>query len=213
MKYSFFIITLFIVCFVSTLLAQNTNFEGIIKYIPHDPAGTPGDTLIVYFGKQKIRTTRMGTLAEKFGGVTEEITDFEKSPNQTLIYYGARRETQIINSTKSGIDSVAIYSDSNMVILGLRCIKAKVFFEASAYQGKHRIVDTAWSAIDLPYLTPKTAITSPWHPNYSSGGIPLLRTRIIYSELPDGSKYVTSNTMIACEVTARPLPDRIFIIP
>jgi len=213
MKVLFFVMIFSIIYFVPKLPAQNANFEGVIKYIPLNPAGVAGDTLIIYFGKQKIRTTRMGTLAEKFGGVTEEITDFATAPNQTFVYYGARKEQQVIQSTKSGIDSVVTYSDSNKVILGFNCVKSDIFFGTSAYMGTHRIVDVVWSAPRLPYLAPSTAFTSPWHPDNSSGGIPLLYMRMVYSELMDGSQRVTSTNMIACEVIARSLPDSIFIIP
>lgn len=84
-------------------LAQDHNFEGIIKYVPLAPPGAPGDSIIVYYGNHKTRTSRTGTPAEQFGGVTEEITDFETFPNQTKLYYGMRGgDIQIIESKTSG---------------------------------------------------------------------------------------------------------------
>ncbi|MFN7117955.1 MAG: hypothetical protein ACK4TA_14230 [Saprospiraceae bacterium] len=212
MKYLFFFMTLFFSSLFASLHSQNIHFEGIIKYIPLTPNDIPGDTLIVYFGKQKIRTNRIGTLAERFGGITDEIIDFARAPNETTVYFGKEKASQIIKSVKSGIDSVVTFSDSSRVILGYHCIKSIIYFAPSTHFGTHQMIDTVWSATELMYLAPATAVSSLWHPDYSTGGIPLLRTRTVYSKMTDGSQKITTNTTIACEVQPLALTDDVFSV-
>lgn len=193
--------------------SQSQNFEGVIKYIPLSPAGIYGDTVINYYSKNKIKTTRTGTFVHKTGGLTDEVIDFENAPNTSLFYFAERNELQIFESKVSGIDSTKIYPDSVVWILGFPCIKHEVYYKESEYMGIHRVVLSNWATSYLHYLAPKTATTSALHPDYSDGSIPLKYERKVYSKMVDGTSFVTSTTMIACEIIIRPLPDSVFKVP
>lgn len=206
--------TLFFGCIFLDILAQPQNFEGIIKYVPLNSFSAPGDTVIIYFGKHKLRKTRIGKFSEKFGGVTDEIIDFKKAPNQTLVYFGDRGETQMIESKSSGIDSTKTYPDSVQIILGFTCVKSEIYFAEGEFMGStHRVVDSNWSADCLRYVAPLTAVSSIWHPDNSPGRIPLMQERKIYAQMIDGTEHVRTSVMIACEIIARSLPDSVFLIP
>lgn len=195
-------------------VSQSANFEGIIKYTPLSPVNSIGDTMTIYFGKEKIRISRSTSLAEKFGGLTDEITDFEKSPIQSLLYFSKRMETQTIEVTDSKVDSVKYYPDSIKNILGFPCIKSKIFFKEHEYMGsKFQITDIVWSATCLQYSVSESAASSLWHHLYSLEGIPLLQERSVHSKFVDGTQTIKSQTMIACEIIIRPLPDSVFKVP
>lgn len=195
------------------IFSQPQNFEGIIKYIPLSPAVTHGDTVINYYSKNKIKTTRTGTFVHKTGGLTDEVIDFENAPNKSLLYFAERNDLQVFENKTSGIDSTKIYPDSVVWILGFPCIKYEIYYKESEYMGTHRVVVSNWATSYLHYLAPKTATTSALHPDYSDGSIPLKYERKVYTKMVDGTSYVTSTTMIACEIIIRPLPDHVFKLP
>lgn len=196
------------------IFSQPQNFEGIIKYVPLIPENSFGDTLTIYFGKEKMRISRSTSLAEKFGGLSDEITDFEKSPNQSLLYFSKQMKTQTIEVTDSKVDSVKNYTDSIKYILGIPCMKSEIFFKEHEYMGsRFRITDIRWSASSLQYSAPQSASSSLWHPQYLLGGIPLIHERSIHSNLIDGTESFKSQTLIACEIIVCPMPDHVFKVP
>lgn len=206
--------TLFISCtlLAQVSVAQSSDFEGVIKYV--SPDGLPGDSIIMYFGKQKMRISRMGSFVEKTGGQTDEITNFQHAPNTTILYYAGKGEVQSVESKTSGIDSIVTYPDSVRMILGHTCTKAVRYYrEHEAFGSSFRIVETIWLAKDLRFSVPEAALSSPFHPDNSPCGIPLLSQRTVYAALTNGENTVSTSTLVACEITAKELPDSVFIVP
>jgi hypothetical protein len=208
------LIVLFFVCSMHTSSAQPSGFQGIIKYTSFGSADGMKDTMTVYFRHDRMRIHRNEALSNKFGGVANEITDFIKAPNHTMIYYEDSKASLLIESKSSGIDSTkAHHLDSTEVVLGFSCNKFEVFYSPHEYMGNHKVVLEQWVAPCLRYLAPDDAVSSPWHRDNSSGSIPLLFKRKVFSSLPDGSKEIKSTSMRAFEIIIKQLSDDIFELP
>lgn len=199
----------------SAVSAQNTTYQGVVKYIPADKYEVSPDTIIVYFGKNKMKTVRTGAFIEGFGGVIEEITDFEKPDRQTTVVYSPHygKSPDTLTSTKSGIVSVKHHPDSVKMILGFACTKVDLIFEPSEYGGGvHTLTVSHWntSSACLTYPIPDSARFSEFHSANSMGGVPLYVVRSVHSKMDNGEERVKSTVLIACELTAKPLLDSVF---
>ncbi len=202
----------------SAVSAQNTTYQGVVKYIPADKYEVSPDTIIVYFGKNKMKTVRTGAFIEGFGGVIEEITDFEKPDRQTTVVYSPHygKSPDTLTSTKSGIVSVKHHPDSVKMILGFACTKVDLIFEPSEYGGGvHTLTVSHWntSSACLHYAIPEAARFSQFHSAYSRGGIPLSIVSSVYSKMDSGEERIKSSALIACELTVKQLYDSVFRMP
>jgi len=107
-------VTIFVSMILGTvnpnLNAQEENFEGIIKYALYHSNGIDIDTLVCYFGKEKIRAQRIGKLADRYG-VSDIIEDYSEQANTTTIYSSRNDPPTVIAHTPT-LSKVTAYPDS-----------------------------------------------------------------------------------------------------
>ena len=78
-------LTIFLLLPIS-LLSQQKNFEGLIKYELQNPNTLKNDTIIYYFGKTKIRVKRTGDLTKKYGAISDIFYDFKQETMRSEIW-------------------------------------------------------------------------------------------------------------------------------
>lgn len=189
---------------------QAQSFEGVIKYVQLENTDMAMDTIYVYYGKNKIKTSRTEKYTTQLGGLSDEVVDYSVYPNTVTQFFRNTNEIKVFENKKNIINSTLSYPDSTKTILCFSCAKSDTFFEEhEIFNGKHKLVVSNWNTPCLQYHSSRDENLNDSDPN---AFIPLMYTRTVFSKLVDGTDYFKSTTMIACEIIIKELSDDIFKI-
>lgn len=209
----FHLLKFFFIGFVSLIIPpSNTSFQGIIKYKSVNSETGITDTLIYYFGKDKIKVDRIGRLSKNYGSYSNVYYDFEKLPNIALMWSESRKQMNEIEHSKKWVKINKIIPDTSRIQLKYNCQLRKIEYYSSYNDGnKYDVFEDIWFAKDLEY-----EINSGWdfsHNIFSNGSncITLYKIRDVKSDNPE-EKNIT-NILAAYEIIPMQLDDNIFEIP
>lgn len=195
----------------SPLNAQEENFEGIIKYALYHSNGIDVDTLVCYFGKQKIRAQRIGRLADRYG-VSDIIDDYR---DNTTTIHSSRNDPPTVIAHTPTLTKVTDYPDSVRMHMGMKCTKSSATHPATSYMGySFQATDYAWSTSKLIY---KTSPTSPMKQaafSNQAGEITLISERMVKTDLTEYN-LLNSGGMsktVAFDIRYERLPEEVFLI-
>jgi len=210
-------VTIF-VCMISgtihpPLSAQEENFEGVIKYAIYHSNGIDIDTLVCYFGKDKIRAQRIGKLADRYG-VSDIIDDYREQANTTTIY-SSRNDPPMVFAHTPNLTEKTVYPDSVRMHMGMKCTKSIFTHPETSYMGySFQITDYVWSTNKLIYKTPQTSPVKEAAFSNQAGEITLISERMVKSDLPaygllnsDGKSKT-----VAFYIRSERLPEEVFLI-
>lgn len=188
---------------------KEISFQGIIKYKSINSQTGITDTLIYYFGKNKIKVDRIGRLSEVYGSYSHVYYDFEKFPNTSLLWSDSKNQLNEIEHSKKWVTKNEIFPDTSRIQLEYNCHLSKIEYYSS-YNGKFKydVSEEIWFAEKLKY-----DINSGWdymHNIFSNGSdcITLYKIRNVKSDNPNEKNL--RNILEAYEVIPKQLDNSIF---
>lgn len=196
-----------------TLSAQEENFEGIIKYAIYHSNGIDIDTLVCYFGRDKIRAQRIGKLADRYG-VSDIIDDYSEQANTTTIY-SSRNDPPTVFAHTPNLTEAAVYPDSVRMHMGMKCTKSIFTHPETSYMGySFQVTDYMWANRTLVYHLPRTSPAKLAAFTNERGEITLILEKVIETDLKESKLFNAngSSKMIAFEIIHENLPEEVFRI-
>lgn len=193
---------------------HNSNFEGIIKYLVFADSVTEfsADTLIYFFGKNKIRIQRKLNPQNEYAKITDEYYDFTGEVNVSYYFDMLNGGLKKITLGKEVLNFNKIHRDSLKTIENEPCYYAILDYkEFEKFQSTFKIGEKIWVAENLNFNLPKE-----WNMTASifankTGKIALYVEKIFTSQIIGETNQRNPKSYLkACEIIPQKLSEEIF---
>ena len=195
---------------------QDANFQGIIKYVHTNEEKGYRDTTIAYYGKEHLRTQRLGRLITDYGGISDVYYDFSTPEQAKLegIYYKGLEQGMLYDLKPNPLITIEHFQDSLLLFDSLWCKKSIITYPISEFQdAKTSVIETIWTCEDFPFQFPDYVGKIRFHYSEGTHCLILRSERNVKTILPDGRRTNGTSIMQAFEIIPQELDPELLKMP